>query len=115
MNTRPACKINDLIYPASDKITSRISTLCRSMACTLMKREACSPQVEKEWMQFFPDKTCAYALSLPVFLLLLFSLSDWSPVIFFLFAEYIYTEPKCFLRGKAYESFRSDVGIGKKI
>ena len=30
------------------------------MACTLMSREACSPEREKEWMIFFPDKTCAY-------------------------------------------------------
>lgn len=60
MNTRPACKINDLKYPAADNISSRTSTLCRSMACTLMKRDACSPQAEKEWMTFFPKKTCAY-------------------------------------------------------
>ena len=36
MNKRAACKINGLSYPAADKITGRISTLNRSMACTLM-------------------------------------------------------------------------------
>ena len=30
------------------------------MACTLLSRDACSPAQEKLWIQFFPDKTCAY-------------------------------------------------------
>ena len=60
MNRRPSCKINGFNYPASDKITSRISTLCRSMACTLMSRDACSPAQEAQWLSFFPNKTCAY-------------------------------------------------------
>jgi hypothetical protein len=30
------------------------------MACTLLSRDACSPAQEKLWIQFFPNKTCAY-------------------------------------------------------
>lgn len=60
MNKRPACKINGFKYPAADQISGRTSTICRSMACTLLCREACSPDQEKEWMKFFPEKTCAY-------------------------------------------------------
>ena len=60
MNKRPACKINDLKYPAADKMAGRTSTICRSMACTLLRRDACSPDQEKQWLQFFPEKTCAY-------------------------------------------------------
>ena len=60
MNKRPACKINDLKYPEADPIAGRTSTICRSMACTLLSREACSPDQEKVWMQFFPEKICAY-------------------------------------------------------
>lgn len=58
--SRSACKIKGLKYPSADKITSRISTLRRSMACTLMHREACSPEQEETWAKFFGDKTCAY-------------------------------------------------------
>jgi len=60
MNARSACKINGLNYPAADQIGGRTSTICRSMACTLLKREACPPEEEKKWMKFFPGKTCAY-------------------------------------------------------
>ena len=60
MNKRPACKINGFKYPAADQIGGRTSTICRSMACTLLTREACSPEEEQTWMTFFPDKTCAY-------------------------------------------------------
>lgn len=58
--SRATCKIKGLKYPSADKITSRISTLRRSMACTLMHREACSPEQEEKWAKFFGDKTCAY-------------------------------------------------------
>ena len=60
MNKKSACKINDLKYPTADNISSRTSTLCRSMACTLLIRESCTAEKEKEWMTFFPKKTCAY-------------------------------------------------------
>ncbi len=60
MNKIPACKINGLKYPAADNISSRTSTLCRSMACTLLIRESCTPEYEREWMKFFPKKICAY-------------------------------------------------------
>ncbi len=60
MNKRPACKINGFKYPVSDQIGGRTSTVCRSMACTLLNRDACSPKDEKIWMIFFPNKTCAY-------------------------------------------------------
>lgn len=60
MNKKPACKINDIGYPSADKITSRISTLRRSMACTMMNRDACTPEQEALWLQFFPDNKCAY-------------------------------------------------------
>lgn len=54
------CSINGFKYPAADKISSRTSTICRSMACTLLKREACSSEEEQAWKHFFPNKTCAY-------------------------------------------------------
>lgn len=54
------CKINNFKYPASDKISGRISTICRSMACTLLDRKACSKEEEELWMTFFPEKQCAY-------------------------------------------------------
>lgn len=57
---RKACKINGLKYPASDVLTARTSTLCRSMACTLINREPCSMKQEEIWLKFFPDKKCAY-------------------------------------------------------
>lgn len=60
MNKKAACKINNIDYPSADRITSRISTLRRSMACTLMNRDACTPEQEQEWLKFFPTKTCAY-------------------------------------------------------
>lgn len=60
MNKRAACKINDIGYPSADKITGRISTLRRSMACTLLNRDACTPEQEQEWLRFFPDNKCAY-------------------------------------------------------
>ena len=57
---RSACKINGLKYPASDKISSRISTICRSMASTLMHRNPCSVEEFEKWKKFFPDNECAY-------------------------------------------------------
>lgn len=60
MNKRSACKINGFKYPASDNIAGRTSTVCRSMACTLLNRDACSPEEEEKWMEFFPKKKCAY-------------------------------------------------------
>ena len=60
MNKRPACKINGFKYPAADQIGGRTSTICRSMACTLLDRNACSPEEELQWIKYFPDKTCAY-------------------------------------------------------
>ncbi len=57
---REKCKINGLSYPSSDQISGRISTICRSMACTLLVRSACSIEEEQKWMGFFPEKTCAY-------------------------------------------------------
>lgn len=60
MNKRTACKINGFKYPAADQIAGRTSTICRSMACTMLSREACSPKQEIEWLKFFPEKTCAY-------------------------------------------------------
>ena len=58
--SRSTCKIKGLKYPSADKITSRISTLRRSMACTLMHRDACSPEQEEQWSKYFGDKMCAY-------------------------------------------------------
>lgn len=60
MNKRASCKINNFKYPASDQISGRTSTICRSMACTLLMRKACSPEEEAKWMSFFPEKQCAY-------------------------------------------------------
>ena len=54
------CKINGFKYPSSDKISGRISTICRSMACTLLDREGCSNEEEKIWKKFFPKNKCAY-------------------------------------------------------
>ncbi len=53
------CKINGFKYPAADTISGRTSTICRSMACTLVTREPCTPELEKTWLSFFNDK-CAY-------------------------------------------------------
>ena len=55
-----AFKINGIKYPAADRINGRTTTLNRSMANTLMHRIPCSPDVEAEWIKFFPGKTCAY-------------------------------------------------------
>lgn len=60
MKKRKSCVINGLKYPSSDQISGRSSTICRSMACTLLLRDGCSPEEEKKWMQFFPEKRCAY-------------------------------------------------------
>ena len=54
-----SCKINRFKYPAADTIKGRTSTICRSMACTLVTREACTPENERIWLGFFNDK-CAY-------------------------------------------------------
>ena len=54
-----SCKINGYKYPAADTIRGRTSTICRSMACTLVPREACTPENERIWLGFFNDK-CAY-------------------------------------------------------
>lgn len=60
MNKRPAYKINGFKYPAADKLESRISTIRRSMACTLLKRDKYDPAKDQKWMEIFPNKTCAY-------------------------------------------------------
>lgn len=60
MNKRSACKINGYKYPAADKLSGRASTVCRSMASTLLKREPCTPETEQKWLKFFPEKKCAY-------------------------------------------------------
>ena len=57
---RKRCKIDDFKYPSSDKISGRSSTICRSMACTLLEREACSDEEEKIWKSFFSENKCAY-------------------------------------------------------
>lgn len=57
---RKACKINGLKYPASDILTARTSTICRSMACTIINREPCSKEQEEIWLRFFKNGTCAY-------------------------------------------------------
>ena len=57
---REKCKINGFRYPSSDQIAGRTSTICRSMACTLLARTACSLEEEQKWTEFFPEKTCAY-------------------------------------------------------
>jgi len=54
--TRSKYKISDFEYPKPDKITGRISTICRSMACTLFERKKCSPEEENIWKKFFPQK-----------------------------------------------------------
>ena len=55
-----ACKIDGFKYPSADNIKGRTSTICRSMACTLLAREGCSQAEENVWKAFFPDKKCAY-------------------------------------------------------
>ena len=51
--------INHFKYPAADTIRGRTSTICRSMACTLVTREPCTPELEETWSSFFDNK-CAY-------------------------------------------------------
>lgn len=53
-------KIDGFKYPSADNIKGRTSTICRSMACTLLAREGCSTEEETLWKSFFPDKKCAY-------------------------------------------------------
>ena len=53
------CKINGFRYPAADTIRGRTSTICRSMACTLVTREPCTQADENTWLKYFGDK-CAY-------------------------------------------------------
>ena len=53
-------KINNYRYPANDKLTARNSTICRSMANTLLRRDACTVDDEEKWLSFFPNNTCAY-------------------------------------------------------
>lgn len=60
MNKRAKCMIKGFKYPAADTISGRSSTICRSMACTLTERVACSPEVEQSWAGFFKEKKCAY-------------------------------------------------------
>ena len=57
---RIKCKINGFSYPVADQLAGRTSTICRSMACTLLNRDACSSEDEEKWMTFFPEKKCAY-------------------------------------------------------
>lgn len=60
MARRSKYKIGNFKYPAQDKIHNRISTLCRSIACTLSERRKCSEEDEKNWKNFFPNEICAY-------------------------------------------------------
>lgn len=60
MKKRSNCSIGGLKYPSSDQISGRSSTICRSMACTMLERIACSPEDEAKWMTFFRGDTCAY-------------------------------------------------------
>ena len=60
MIMREKCNINGFKYPKRDKLSSRSSTICRSMACTLLERKKCSEEDEKKWKKFFPKKECAY-------------------------------------------------------
>lgn len=60
MSKKAKHKISGFNYPTADNIQGRTSTICRSMACTLLKREACTIEKEEEWKKFFPNKTCAY-------------------------------------------------------
>ena len=53
-------RINGFKYPSADTIDGRTSTICRSMACTLLERKACRPEEERTWRNFFPEKKCAY-------------------------------------------------------
>jgi len=57
---RSSCSINGFKYPSSDNISGRTSTICRSMACTLLMRKSCSPEDAATWMKYFPEKNCAY-------------------------------------------------------
>ena len=58
-NQEATFRIKGFKYPAADTIKGRTSTICRSMACTLVTREACTPENEGIWLEFFNDK-CAY-------------------------------------------------------
>lgn len=60
MSKEKVFKIDVFKYPSSDKIKGRISTIRRSMACTMLKREGCSREEEKRWKEFFPKRVCAY-------------------------------------------------------
>ena len=53
-------EINGLKYPYSDKIRGRASTMCRSMASTILRRDPCSVEDEEKWKRFFPAWKCAY-------------------------------------------------------
>ena len=58
-NKRGRYMINRFKYPSPDTIKGRTSTICRSMACTLVTIEPRKPEDEKIWLNFFNDK-CAY-------------------------------------------------------
>ena len=51
--TRKHCRISALKYPASDKIDSRITTVARSMASTIVPRIPCSPEEEEKMAGIF--------------------------------------------------------------
>jgi len=52
--------INGLKYPRPDKLSSRCTTINRSISNTLAERTKCDIEVEKKWLSFFPEKKCAY-------------------------------------------------------
>jgi len=64
MNKRQACKISELSYPTHDIITSRQSTLRRSMASTIAHIIPCTPEKEEMCKGIFCDDEeelkCAY-------------------------------------------------------
>lgn len=64
MNKRESCKINGLKYPSADKITSRDSTVARSMASTVIPKKSCDPDTERMIVNILgqeQDKpTCVY-------------------------------------------------------
>ena len=60
MKKKASCSIGKFKFPASDTISNRTSTICRSMACTLLARVPCSAEEQEKWLRFFPDGKCAY-------------------------------------------------------
>ncbi len=47
-------------FPRIDKPTSRLPTIRRCLASTLLKREEFNEKDAETWLSFFPEKKCAY-------------------------------------------------------